>query len=78
MLIIMVFIKHFSCITLNLASINKAMWLTELYLILVYQNMIFEKDKNKIQIIHIFNEKTYINSCIKISFTKHLRQRNPL
>lgn len=54
-----------------------AMWLTELYLILVYQNMMFEKDKNKIQIIHIFNEKTYINLNIKISFTKHLRQRNP-
>lgn len=55
-----------------------AMWLTELYVILVYQNMMFEKDKNKIQIIHIFNDKTYINLYIKISFTKHLRQRNPL
>lgn len=41
--------KHYSCMTLNLASINMAMWLTELYLILVYQNMIFKKDKTIIK-----------------------------
>lgn len=41
--------QHYSCITLNLASINMAMWLTELYLILVYQNIIFEKDKTRIK-----------------------------